>query len=1831
MDIIKQLGNMSKANKAIERDFEWWYNNLPDLTQINNNLFGIMKKQIFKTNKSFNGLKMLLLLVITSQSVYAQTTFTAKQTKGCTPLVVEFQENHNQVVTNRFWDFGNGNTSTLQNPSAMYTQPGTYSISLISTYQNGTKDTTILQQYIEVFKNPTALFETNKSIVCANEKVNIESKSTKGTGHIVSYTWDFGDGKMYQTMTPSHSYEQGGDYSVTLLIEDNNGCKSNYRQQHFYQVYNLPHVDFIADKTLDCGDPLEIKFQSTIGNQQIVQYNWNFGDGKTSHQANPSHTYTTKGNFNVSLEIEDNNTCKHKVTKTSFIQNVALKANFSTSNQKSCEREIIQFTNNSTPKRNDVKYSWDFADGTNSGQENPSKVYIQSGTYKVKLYSFIPQTNCLDSFTVSNAIQIVKAQHIIPVISDSIFCELPKRVFFEPSKAVQQAFWKFTNSPYDTSSKHKTSFLFQQPGTYNIAYDFKDMNGCKVSGVVRGGVKIAAQKVNIKGKLAGCIPFTENFSAHMQDNNKIKSYAWYINDSLVSTNPTYTHHFNTPGEGEIRLIVETEQGCGASLTAKYSYGEKTNPDFEPTESIICFEEIPSFKILPDTTKPAITQSEWIFEGKKKKQNFHQFSKFENQEVTLITYNYGCADTVVKQFDIDGADPIIQGPSVEIITHYDTCGRTLSFVNNTKSYTSFYWNINGVIDTFSKSLKFDLADTTQLYNVKIVATNNQNRCPDDSATVQINTIPKLISSYVHDQNLCAPASVVFTNQSNFNDKDIFKWYINGSQVQKSTNNDEEVVSSSVDIDYSVGQNGTFNPTFKFGNSGDFKISVIGNRFGCIDTFTQNVTIVGPKVNVEVVKLNNCMPIKLVLKDNLFASKKVAMWVIGENDTIRNPQVFTNYTLHNAPANGILKVKYIEWDANGCLTWKRLTVDINGPSISFNDAPIYTCDKTSISLQPIIKNMSTSENVSYMWNLGDGSVSQASKVEHRYNENGVYDVSLRVTTDSGCFSTFTKQVTFNEELLNAAIMSDTTGSFCPPLLVGFTNLSTARSQFPITNYLWQFGDGTISTQENPKKSFISPGQFSVKLTIKDALGCIDTVRIPDMITVKGPNGSYDFDKEQGCEPLLVNMSIQTNSSTNSILWDLGDGSLSPKGNHPHYYTRPGTYYPMVILTDTFGCQFVLPQTKKIEVFAKPQAVFTLNGKCFGDSTIFKNDSRIASGNILTQKWSANGQAFSTTLNPQFVFEQRGEKAINLWVESDKGCVDSTTESVIIRAFDPAIVTDQKQLCLGETIHIKNNSKADGNIVKYEWELSNGNTYIGKDLAAFPDKKGWYSANLTMTDDIGCDTTIQIQKFVLVGDTLPNISPEILSVSVYNDFSIELKHNASKEVDFQSYLLYRQLPSGINQLVKESSDVNDTLFFEAGLHTLQNVYCYTLVENNICNYKESPDDKFFHCTIDVKGTPDTNLCIVDWNAYHGWDEVETYEIYRKVEGETSFTKLATLPGNTLNYEDTSIVCRNMHYYRILAYDKNSDEVSWSDTCLVVPIYFNIVPSPIFTLSSVYENKEIEMYWDEPKNSRNPIISYEINKSINNGQSYKHLVSLDNNRENFYLDNKKLDVQSSNYYYQIKAIDMCGDESVFSEFTRPILLKAKLNRDYKPSLTWSSYQKWDEGVAYYEIEQLMPHGEFVKIGQTKSGKDTSFIHHDVEMNCMEMFAYRVTAVKDVSNFELKDGATLSQYPNTLYSYSNHAEVEVESKLFAGNAFSPNGDGLNDVYEAKGIYLKSFHLKIFNRWGEQLFESNECMATWDGYYEGSIVPDGVYLVMISAIGADGKLHVFNSDLTVLR
>jgi gliding motility-associated-like protein len=1771
----------------------------------------------------------LLSFLFFANIAKSQIDFSPSVKKGCSPLLVNFTETHNKNIVKRFWDFGNTATSTLENPGTIYTKSGKYTVSLITEDINGAKDTIIYKDLIEVYDNPRAFFETNRNSYCVGDPVNIIDRSTVVITGIRDYLWDFGDGRTYNSKTPNHSYNTPGNYTVTLLVTDSNGCRSTHRETFFYRIGNLPKVDFTTDKTINCGLPLNVKFNPIVGGG-IRSYIWDFGDGKNSTTTAPSHNYDTIGSFNVRLTIVDSNGCLNSITKPNLVENLKLKAEFKDFSEKLCDNESVTFTNLSQPTRSDVRYRWEFGDGTISSQFQPVKKYTQSGNYTIKLYSFILNTQCIDSFIINKRIDIIKTQNIVPIISDTVFCQLPKRVFFEPSDTVSSAFWKFTNSPFDTSSLIRPSFLFTSAGNFNIAYEFRDTNGCLIKGVKIGGVRVTTQTIGISGVLTGCVPRTETFRLSTNSSN-ITNYFWYLDDSLVSTSPSFRNTFTKPGTGRIRLTVVTNQGCEYSRTVNYNYGGRTKVDFFPVKSQVCFNETIKFVIVPDSNSAPITSSQWIFENQTNSTGENKFTEFKSQRVILITRNGTCADTTEKIFEIGSSGSAIRGPVSRIGINYDTCGRKLIIDNRSIAYTSHRWHIDWDgnpkynISSDNNRWLFNLDDSSQNFTIRLTTFNDSNDCPADTSVINLKTVSKLFSSFSFEGDFCAPAEVKFTNTSNYTSTDTFLWFVNGQRVQSTGTNDETPVSSSVNIDYTRGETGRFSPLFKFGNSGEYEVMMIGRRGSCLDTVIQVINTTGPIVKPGAIPSDQCIPLSITLVDSLYKEGKKSLWVIANKDSIIPTSKFTNWNINNINDSGKLKIKYVEWDERGCITWKIINLPINSPSVNFSHKLVTTCDSAFIEFTPIVGNVGVNEKLFYFWDFGDSTnftfgesnlENQIKKLTHRYSDNKTYTVEFVVTDEKGCFSSIKHDVDYFEELLKADFIADTSGVFCPPVKVGFKNAS--RSASPIIRYFWEFGDGTTASSENPEKVFTFPGRFSVKLTIENAAGCIDSVLLPDFLIINGPVGEFEFDREFGCVPLEVGFKLTTNSKSNIALWDMGDGSLSTLDSFRHIYDRPGNFYPMIILKDTFGCEFIIPRDKKITVYPNPVVDFEVSKFCFGDSVYLSNTSILDENQNYEFYWYLGDSIMSNNFNWAIHINDFKSRRVSLVAKSNIGCDDSISKIISIRSFNPDIKILNNNICLGDTITIINNT-IDDHIVKYEWNVANEFWSSDREIKFIPLKSGWYDIQLYMQNNDGCDTTLFFERYAFVRDTMPHKNPKMLSVSVSNNTSVEIKHKKSNEDGFKSYIVYRRLPDGRLMTVRESTNRNDTFLVEGGLNTLNNVYCYTVVEKNTCEYTGRADDSLFHCTIDVVGTPDINASIVTWNAYYGWDAVNKYEIYRKSEQfGGDFAKIGEVPGDSLKFIDTSMLCRSAFFYRILAYDKFSNEVSWSDTCRVMPIYINNVPAPEFLLSSILDNRSVELYWNSPLNSRNAIVKYEIERSVGDQNNYQLLTSIGIGARNYWIDSKNIDVNSNNYYYRIRALDLCGDWSDYGHFTRPVLLKSTVADDFKPLLYWTHYKKWEEGVLFYEIQQLVS-GQFIKIGETLTGDDTVFIHHDVVYNCFYPYEYRVVAVKNTNDY------------NLYRSYSNNTDLEFSPKIYTPNAFSPNGDGLNDVYEVKGIFVKSINLKIFNRWGEKLHETNDCMPTWDGIYRDAMSPDGVYVAIIEAIGIDNKVYRYKTSLTLIK
>ena len=186
-------------------------------------------------------------------------------------------------------------------------------------------------------------------------------------------------------------------------------------------------------------------------------------------------------------------------------------------------------------------------------------------------------------------------------------------------------------------------------------------------------------------------------------------------------------------------------------------------------------------------------------------------------------------------------------------------------------------------------------------------------------------------------------------------------------------------------------------------------------------------------------------------------------------------------------------------------------------------------------------------------------------------------------------------------------------------------------------------------------------------------------------------------------------------------------------------------------------------------------------------------------------------------------------------------------------------------------------------------------------------------------------------------------------------------------------------------------------------------------------------------------------------------------------------------------------------------------------------------------------------------------------------------------------------------------GETSEETSFQGSAPIKASFMANPSDDAGWTSYYEW----RIYHDNDTVPY--IIRYEENT----------DIEFN--QSGAHRILLYAKFT----KDGETIEQN-----NEENPFVLSVsESILQMPNAFSPNGDGINDIYKAKDGYqsLTEFHAYIFNRWGQKLFEWNDPAEGWDGTYKGKPVKDGVYFCLVKAKGADGKVYNIKKDVNVLR
>ncbi|MCZ8217380.1 MAG: PKD domain-containing protein, partial [Cyclobacteriaceae bacterium] len=233
-----------------------------------------------------------MLLIFSATLSFAQTVdFTANVTTGCAPLTVQFQDATFGNASSWLWDLGknDGRSSALQNPSAIYTEPGTYTIVL--TVNGAVSKTKVA--FIQVFAKPTVNWATQLQGTCSPVSVNFTDQSTAVNGTLTEWLWLFGDGASSTVQSPNHVYENAGTYSVTLAVKNSHGCQATLIKDNSIAVPGVT-AQFSANRETACTIPAEIIFTNNTAGSNL-SYEWNFGDQTTSNIANPAHTFQQAG------------------------------------------------------------------------------------------------------------------------------------------------------------------------------------------------------------------------------------------------------------------------------------------------------------------------------------------------------------------------------------------------------------------------------------------------------------------------------------------------------------------------------------------------------------------------------------------------------------------------------------------------------------------------------------------------------------------------------------------------------------------------------------------------------------------------------------------------------------------------------------------------------------------------------------------------------------------------------------------------------------------------------------------------------------------------------------------------------------------------------------------------------------------------------------------------------------------------------------------------------------------------------------------------------------------------------------------------------------------------------------------------------------------------------------------------------------------------------------------------------------------------------------------------------------------------------------------------
>jgi PKD repeat protein len=449
-------------------------------------------------------------------------------------------------ITAILWDFGDGSTANYSQFQAHnYATTGTYPVCLTVTTNVGCVSSYCDSVVIGNGGTCVASFRSYNSSSCS---FSFGDSSYAAAG-ISSRQWDFGDGSTSTAANPSHAYATSGAYWVCLTIVGNDSCTSTFCDSVYCGLPPSCNANFTTQVGPSGSQSATFLNASTGGG---LSYFWQFGDGTTSSLANPSHTWSTPGTYNVCLTVSGSG-CTDTQCYTVVIPgcHAAWTASY-------LGGGTYAFSNSSSTTAGVLSYYWTFGDGGSSTAANPTHTYAAPGSYAVNLV-LVALDSCMDSH------------------SDTLVHALGCQASFSAHSGGNPLNWTFYGNPTLPSGSYVTSWnwsfgdgssasgayfaqhSYASTGTFPVCLTIQTNTGCSSTIcdtlVIGSGTCVAAFGYQ---QLANC-----NFVFH--DSSfavaGIASYQWDFGDGGSSTAANPSHTFTTNGFHQVCLTIVAQDSC----------------------------------------------------------------------------------------------------------------------------------------------------------------------------------------------------------------------------------------------------------------------------------------------------------------------------------------------------------------------------------------------------------------------------------------------------------------------------------------------------------------------------------------------------------------------------------------------------------------------------------------------------------------------------------------------------------------------------------------------------------------------------------------------------------------------------------------------------------------------------------------------------------------------------------------------------------------------------------------------------------------------------------------------------------------------------------------------------------------------------------------------------------------------------------------------------------------------------------------------------------------------------------------------------------------------